>query len=83
MALHPDQDARNKALGLAGEELVLRAQRRRLIEAGRPDLAAKIVHVSVVEGDGTGYDIKSFTDAGDVRHLEVKQRATAQAQLSS
>jgi len=71
-ALHPDQDARNKALGLAGEELVLETERRRLIAAGRPDLAEKVVHVAVVEGDGAGYDIRSFEDDGEVRHLEVK-----------
>jgi hypothetical protein len=71
-AIHPDQDARNKALGLAGEELVLEAERRRLEAAGRPDLAETVVHVSVVEGDGAGYDIRSFSDGGEVRHLEVK-----------
>jgi hypothetical protein len=71
-AYHPDQDARNKALGLAGEQLVLEAERRRLIAAGCVDLAAEIVHVSVVEGDGAGYDIRSFSDTGEVRHLEVK-----------
>jgi hypothetical protein len=68
----PSQDARNKALGLAGEELVLEAERRRLKEAGRSDLAEKVIHVSVVEGDGAGYDIRSFGDGGEVRHLEVK-----------
>ncbi len=70
--LHPDQDERNRALGLAGEELVLEVERRRLKAAGRSDLAAKVTHVSVVEGDGAGYDIRSFDDGGDVRHLEVK-----------
>lgn len=71
-AIHPDQDARNKALGLAGEELVLVLEQRRLRAAGRSELAEKIVHVSVVEGDGAGYDIRSFDDGGDIRHLEVK-----------
>jgi Domain of unknown function (DUF3883) len=71
-ALHPDQDARNKALGLAGEELVLEAERRRLRAAGHPDLAEKVVHVSVDEGDGAGYDIRSFSDDGEGRYLEVK-----------
>jgi hypothetical protein len=71
-AFHPDQDARNKALGLAGEELVLEVERRQLREAGRSDLAEKVVHVSVVEGDGAGYDIRSFSNGGEVRYLEVK-----------
>jgi Protein NO VEIN, C-terminal len=72
MALHPDQDARNRAIGLAGEQLVLAAEQGRLTAAGRPDLAEKVVHVSVVEGDGAGYDIRSFDESGDIRHLEVK-----------
>ncbi len=42
------------------------------MDAGRPDLAERVLHVSVIEGDGTGYDIKSFTDHGEVRYLEVK-----------
>ncbi|WP_169064398.1 DUF3883 domain-containing protein [Geodermatophilus dictyosporus] len=70
--MHPDQDARNKALGQAGEKLVLHAERRRLKEAGRPDLASRVVHVSVIEGDGAGYDIRSFAEDGRARHLEVK-----------
>ena len=71
-AIYPDQDARNKDLGLAGEELVLVEERRRLTAAGRSDLAEKVVHVSVAEGDGAGYDIRSFDGDGDIRHLEVK-----------
>ena len=59
-------------LGLAGEILVLKEERRRLTAAGHPDLAEAVVHVSVIEGDGAGYDIKSFDDDGHVRHLEVK-----------
>ncbi len=43
-----------------------------LISAGRKDLAKKIVHVSEVEGDGAGYDIKSFHPDGQVRYIEVK-----------
>jgi hypothetical protein len=71
-AFHPDQDARNRVLGLAGEELVLEAERHRLKSAGRPDLADKVIHVSLVEGDGAGYDIRSFDEEGEERHLEVK-----------
>src|SRR4051812_14439877 len=56
----PDQDARNRKLGLAGETLVFEVERQRLVAAGRPDLADAVVHVSVVEGDGAGYDIRSI-----------------------
>lgn len=72
LAIHPDQDARNRRLGRAGELLVLRAEKDRLVAAGRDDLSAKVAHVAAIEGDGAGYDIKSFTIDGEVRHLEVK-----------
>jgi hypothetical protein len=71
-AFYPNHDALNKELGDAGEMLVLQAERKRLIEAGRADLARQVRHVAVVEGDGAGYDIKSFAEDGEVRHLEVK-----------
>lgn len=62
----------NSALGLLGEELVLRQEIESLRKAGRNDLADKVVHVSVVEGDGAGHDIKSFTVDGQVKFIEVK-----------
>ncbi|WP_420814050.1 DUF3883 domain-containing protein [Nakamurella deserti] len=77
MALHPDQDARNKVLGLAGERLILLAEQRRLVQLGRPELAERIVHVLVVEGDGAGYDIRSFSEDGRARHIEVKTTRNA------
>jgi hypothetical protein len=66
------RDARNRALGLAGERLVFDAERRRLSAAGRSDLAAKIRWVAQEDGDGAGYDIRSFNEVGDERLLEVK-----------
>ena len=39
---------------------------------GRPDLANKIIHVSKIEGDSAGYDIKSFHQDGSVKYIEVK-----------
>ena len=59
-------------LGFAGQKLVLDYEKRRLSEAGREDLAARVRHVAVEEGDGAGYDIQSFTDDGAIRHIEVK-----------
>lgn len=71
----PGQDAKNRALGLAGELLVLHNERDNLVAAGRADLAAKVVHVAVVEGDRAGYDIRSYREDGTVRHIEVKTTA--------
>ena len=40
-----------------GEELVYQHEIKKLQAAERHDLAAKVLHLSVVEGDGAGYDI--------------------------
>jgi len=66
------RDARNRALGSAGEERVLAHERSTLLAAGRTDLAARIRWVSHVDGDGAGYDIRSFDPGGRDRLIEVK-----------
>lgn len=67
-----ERDARNRALGLAGEERVLAHERASLLAAGRTDLAERIRWVSHVDGDGAGYDILSFDTDGSDRLIEVK-----------
>ncbi len=62
----------NSALGLFGEELVLKQEVERLRAMGKEDLANGVVHVSVVEGDGAGYDIRSFEKDGTTKFIEVK-----------
>lgn len=69
---YAEQDQKNRQLGLKGELLVLEQEKKTLIQAGRSDLAEKIRHVSVVEGDGAGYDIHSFFPDGRSRYIEVK-----------
>jgi hypothetical protein len=66
------REAANRELGLAGEASVVRAERRRLTAAGRTDLASKVRHVSVLDGDGAGYDVLSWDVEGEERFLEVK-----------
>ena len=66
------RDERNRALGRAGEELVLAHERATLVEAGRPELARRISWVSEEAGDGAGYDIASFLPDGRERLIEVK-----------
>ncbi|WP_212524839.1 DUF3883 domain-containing protein, partial [Actibacterium sp. MT2.3-13A] len=66
------RDARNRDLGLRGEELALRSEHARLRAGGREDLARKIRWVSREDGDGAGYDILSFSLKGQERFLEVK-----------
>jgi hypothetical protein len=65
------RDERNRALGKAGEELVLEHERAALKSAGRNDLARQIRHVSE-DDDGAGYDIESFETDGRLRLIEVK-----------
>ncbi len=67
------RDAQNRDLGLMGEKFTLEIERRRLMEAKRDDLAAKVEWISQTCGDGLGYDILSFDEADDGELcLEVK-----------
>jgi hypothetical protein len=65
-------EARNSALGLAGEEFVVEYERTRLISERRERLAAAIEHTSVSSGDGAGFDVLSFDADGKERLIEVK-----------
>jgi len=64
-------DAKYRALGRAGECLVLHNQRETLRRKGRPDLAQRVRHVAA-KGDGAGYDMLSFSEDGTVKYIEVK-----------
>lgn len=66
------RDARNRALGKAGEKRVLSHEQAVLRAAGRDDLAQKVRWTSEQDGDGAGYDIASFTPEGAPRLIEVK-----------
>jgi len=67
-----EREARNSALGLAGEEFVVNYERARLISIRRETLASKIEHVSRTRGDTEGFDILSFDASGADRLIEVK-----------
>ncbi len=67
-----EMEARNGALGLAGEQLVLRYEQERLSRAGQSRLAGSIVHISETESDGLGFDILSYETDGRERLIEVK-----------
>lgn len=66
------RDARNRALGEAGEGLVLAHERNTLRAAGQETLAARVRWVSREDGDGAGFDIASFEADGRSRLIEVK-----------
>jgi hypothetical protein len=69
------REARNRSLGSAGEELVMRYEAQRLHDAGSRMLADRIEHVSKTKGDGAGFDILSFETDGRERFIEVKTTA--------
>ena len=67
-----EREERNRALGKMGEERALIHERSVLRDAGRDDLARKVLWISQEQGDGAEYDIASFTPLGEQRLIEVK-----------
>jgi hypothetical protein len=65
-------EARNGALGRAGEELVMAYEVARLRHLRKPKLADRVEPVPRTRGDGLGYDIQSFETSGEDRFIEVK-----------
>lgn len=66
------RDQLNRSLGLAGEQLIYEREKQLLIDQDRVDLARKVRWVSQEDGDGAGYDIKSYDATGAERRIEVK-----------
>ncbi|ASI77457.1 DUF3883 domain-containing protein [Bacillus pacificus] len=58
-------------IGLDGEKYIFKKEKQRLIEAGRKDLAKKIIHISL-EDCAAGYDILSYEADGRPRFIECK-----------
>ena len=65
-------DFQRRALGTAGEEWVLGLEKQELAMAGRTDLASQVRWVAREDGDGAGYDIRSYRSNGDEKLIEVK-----------
>lgn len=68
-------EARNRSLGIAGEECVVRFEIARLLGARLDRLAARVEHVAHTRGDGSGFDVLSFEESGRERFVEVKTTA--------
>ncbi len=66
------REARNRLLGDAGEEFVVRYEQARLASVGQERLADEVEHVARTRGDGLGYDVLSFETNGKQRLIEVK-----------
>lgn len=70
---YAERERNNRSLGERGEQFVLNFERFRLEQAGRSDLAREVRWVSKEDGDGTGFDIQSFTlEQEQELYIEVK-----------
>lgn len=65
-------EARNAALGRAGELAVVRREQEFLRKCGKSKLADRVEHVAQTQGDGLGYDVLSFDAYGREKWIEVK-----------
>ena len=67
------REARNRQLGERGEEFALEYEKFRLRRLGRDDLLSDVEWTSKEQGDGAGYDIRSFDGETDNElFIEVK-----------
>lgn len=57
-------ESQNSSLGRAGEEFIVRFEQARLQQLGKDALADRVEHIAVTEGDGAGFDIRSFEPDG-------------------
>ncbi len=73
-----ERETRNRSLGLAGEKFIVDFERWRLMRSGLGQLADRVEHKSITEGDGLGYDVLSFESDGSERYIEVKTTAFTQ-----
>ena len=70
---YSQREAENRSLGESGERFVLEFERFHLRQAGRSDLADEVEWSSKEQGDGLGYDLRSFPigDDGVAREEEM------------
>ncbi|MCY4343084.1 MAG: DUF3883 domain-containing protein [Gammaproteobacteria bacterium] len=62
---YSQREAENRNLGQSGERFVLEFEKFNLRRAGREDLANEVEWSSKEQGDGLGYDVRSFPIGGD------------------
>ena len=65
------RDEKNRNIGLAGEELVIKYEKQQLKSKGLTELANQVEHVAL-DNSNAGYDIKSFDENGVEKYIEVK-----------
>ena len=68
--------ARREAYGSRGEEWVVEQERRALEDAGRPDLAERVLHKSKTH-EGSPWDIESFEKSDPYQAIYVEVKSTS------
>ncbi|HLF65933.1 MAG TPA: DUF3883 domain-containing protein [Saprospiraceae bacterium] len=66
-----EQEQRNLALGIRGEQIAVEYERWRLTNIGKNSFAEKVEWIAQYD-DGAGFDILSRNDNGSDRYIEVK-----------
>jgi len=67
-----EKEQRNRSLASAGEQFVLAFERRRLRAQGQHKYAESIEHISAEHGEGSGFEILSYSVDGTARYIQVK-----------
>lgn len=68
---------KRKLTGQKGEEIAVALEQEFFESINRKDLADKIRHVAMEDGDGLGYDVLSFFEDGREKYIEVKSTTTS------
>lgn len=63
---------RNKKLGNKGEDIVVDYEKKKLIEAGRNDLAEQVMATRKFAGNAEKFDVLSYEIDGSKKYIEVK-----------
>lgn len=69
---HIQNNKENKHIGDLGELFVIQFEREKLRKANKPKLVKKVAHHAKDKGDGLGYDVLSYDEAGNKMYIEVK-----------
>ena len=67
------------AYGKRGEQWVVELERRALIDAGKPDLAEQVLHISETH-EGSPWDIESFEKSYPHRPIFIEVKSTSEAE---
>lgn len=62
---------RDADIGNMGEEFVYEYEKER-VSSFDPSSVTRVIHLSILQGDGLGYDISSVNNDGSIRLIEVK-----------